>query len=310
MHKYIIKRLLMMIPVILGVTFIVFSIMEISPGNPAKIMLGQRATQEQIDKLNDELGYNDPFLIRYVRYIGNAIQGDLGKSYKTKAPVAEEIVSRLPVTFKLALGCTILAILVAIPLGINAAVKQYSFMDTLTTAGALILASIPDFWLGMLLVLLFSLKLDLLPATGADNFSNYILPVLTLSAYSVAVFTRMTRSTMLDVIRQDYIRTAKAKGANRHRIIRKHALKNAMIPVVTAIGMDIAALLGGTVLIETVYGMPGVGTLIITSIRNKDIPTVMGSVIFLAIVASVINLLVDISYAYIDPRIKAQYKGK
>lgn len=309
MYKYIIKRLLMMIPVILGISFIVFSIMELSPGDPARMMLGSNATVESIEKLNKELGYDKPFIVRYLNYVKNAIKGDFGTSYKTKAPVSEEIFARFPVTVKLALFCTIIAVTLAIPIGILAAVKQYSFVDRLSTGIALLLASIPDFWLGLLLILGLALGLGIFPATGVGSFKHYILPAATLSAYSTAIFTRMTRSTMLEVIRQDYITTAKAKGANNKRIILKHALRNALIPVITAIGMDISALLAGTVLVETVFAMPGVGTLLITGIRSKDVPIVMGIVILLAVCASILNLIVDVSYAYIDPRIKAQYKS-
>ncbi len=309
MHKYIIKRLLMFIPVLLCVTFIVYSIMELTPGDPARIILGQNATPQAVEKLNKEMGYDKPFFIRYVNYVRNAAKGDFGKSFKTKVPVFKEIFSRFPVTFKLAMLCTIVAICTAIPFGIISAVKRYSLIDGISTLTALLLASIPDFWLGLLLVLTFSLGLGWFPAIGADTFKHFILPTITLSAYSVAVFIRMTRSTMLEVIGQDYVRTAKAKGADKGTIIWKHALRNALIPVVTAIGTDISTLLGGTVLVESVFGMPGVGTLILQGLRTKDIPIVMGSVIFMALTAGIINLIVDISYAYIDPRIKAQYKS-
>lgn len=309
MHKYIIKRLLMFIPVLLCVTFVVFAIMELTPGDPARIMLGQKATEEAVQQVNEELGFDKPFLVRYVNYVTNALKGDFGRSYRTKVPVFEEIFSRFPVTLKLAILCSCVAILTAIPMGIISAVKRYSIADMVSVFSALLLASIPDFWLGLLLILAFSLKVKLFPAIGIGTAKHYILPTLTLSAFSVAVFIRMTRSTMLEVIGEDYIRTARAKGANNKTVIRKHAIRNAMIPVITAIGMDISALLGGTILVESVFGMPGVGTLIIQGLRSKDIPIVMGSVLFMAVTAGLINLIVDISYAYIDPRIKSQYKS-
>ncbi len=308
MYKYVLKRLLLFIPVLLCVTLIVYGILELTPGDPARMILGQKATQESIEKLNKELGYDKPFAVRYVNYVGNALRGDFGKSFRTKVPVFEEIFSRFPVTLKLAAMCTVFSVCVAIPFGIISAVKRYSVIDGLSTVTALLLASIPDFWLGLLLILGFSLGLRWFPAIGASSFKHFILPTLTLSAVSIAVFIRMTRSTMLEVVGQDYIRTARSKGADKHTIIWKHALRNAMIPVVTSIGMDISALLGGTVLVESVFGMPGVGTLIIQGLRSKDVPIVMASVIFMSFTAGIINLIVDISYAYIDPRIKAQYR--
>lgn len=308
MYKYILKRIAMIIPVILGVTFIVLCIMQLSPSNPAQIMLGPRATQEQIDELNKSLGYYDPLPVKYVKFIINAIQGDFGLSYKSKAPVADELLSRFPVTLKLALMCTLIAVIISLPLGVLAAVKQNTVFDRMSSAAALILASMPDFWLAMLLVLAFSHGLHWFNATGAETFKDYILPGISLAAYSTALFTRMTRSTMLEVIRQDYIRTARAKGADKKRVIWKHAFKNALIPIVTTIGLDIGALLAGTVLVESVFAMPGIGTLLVTGVRSKDVPVVMGCILLLSVVSSFLNLAIDISYALIDPRIKAQYK--
>ncbi len=272
-------------------------------------MLGKNASEEAVEKLSKELGYDKPFVVRYVKYIANAARGDFGKSYKTKASVVDEIFSRFPVTIRITFFCVLISIIVGIPLGILAAIKQYSLSDVISTALAMLLASIPDFWLGMVLILIFSLGLKLLPATGADSLVNYILPSFTLAAVSVATLIRMTRSTMLEVVRQDYIRTARAKGADRKRIISTHALRNAMLPIVTVVGGDIAGLLGGAVLVETVFGMPGVGSLLVKGIRGKDVPIVLGSVILMSLVGGLINLIVDISYAYIDPRIKSQYKS-
>ncbi len=299
----------MMLPVLIGATFVVYSIIELTPGDPAKMILGKNATVEATQQLREDLGLDRPFVIRYVDYISHVARGDFGVSYKTKIPVADEIFSRFPVTIKLTFFCVLISIVVGIPIGIIAAIKQYSAADSLSTGFALLLASIPDFWLGLILILTFSLGLGIFPATGAESFSNFILPSITLSAMSTAVLIRMTRSTMLEVIRQDYIRTAKAKGAKRRRIIRVHSLPNAMIPVVTEIGMDIASLLAGTILVESVFGMPGVGTLLVNGIRAKDIPIVLGCVTLISVVASLINLIVDISYAYIDPRIKARYEA-
>ncbi len=294
---------------LLGATFLVYTIIEITPGDPAKIMLGKSATKESVEQLSAELGLDQPYLIRYSKFVVNAVQGDLGVSYKTKIPVAEEIFTRLPVTVKLTFFCVLISIVVGIPIGIIASIKQYSLADSFSTGFALLLASIPDFWLGLLMVLMFSLGMGLLPATGASSLKNYILPSITLSAMSTAVLIRMTRSTMLEVIRQDYIRTAKAKGAKQFRIIKEHAIPNAMIPVVTEIGMDVASLLAGTILVESVFGMPGVGTLLVKGIQGKDVPIVLGCVTVISVLAGLINLIVDISYAFIDPRIKARYES-
>lgn len=308
MHKYIIRRLLQIIPVLIISTFLVFIIIELTPGSPARMMLGKNASDEAVEKLSKELGYDKPLLVRYTKYITNVLRGDFGKSFRTKRPVMKEILVRFPVTLRLACFCVIISIFIGLSIGIIGAVKQYTAADFFSTSLALILASVPDFWLGMVLILIFSLGLKMFPATGADSMVNYILPSFTLSAISIAMLIRMTRSTLLEVIRQDYIRTAKAKGANKKSIIFNHALRNAMLPIITVVGGDFAGLIGGTMLVETVFGMPGLGMLIIKSIRSKDVPLVLGTVIFLTIVGCLINLIVDISYAYLDPRIKSQYK--
>lgn len=309
MYKFIIKRILMMIPVLIGISFIIFTIISLTPGNPAKLILGERASQEAIDKLNDELGYNDPFLVKYFNYLKDAFTGNFGNSYKSGLRVIDEIMDRFPTTLLLAIIVVIISIVISIPLGVIAAVKKGSFFDGASMVIALLFTAMPSFWLGLLLILGLSLKLDLFPATGSDTFAHFILPSLTLSAGNIAMILRMTRSSMLEVIRQDYIRTAKAKGADNKLIIYKHALKNALIPVVTAVGVNFGYTLGGSVLIESVFGMKGLGTLLLTAIRTKDVPLVMGSVLFMSFAFSIVTLIVDISYGYIDPRIKAQYKS-
>jgi peptide/nickel transport system permease protein len=310
MYKFIIKRILMMIPVLIGISLIIFTIISLTPGNPAKLILGERASQEAIDKLNDELGYNDPFLVKYINYLKDAFTGEFGNSYKSGLGVIDEIKDRFPTTLLLAIIVVIISIVVSIPLGVIAAVKKGSFFDGASMVIALIFTAMPSFWLGLLLILGLSLKLDLFPATGSDTIAHFILPSLTLSAGNIAMILRMTRSSMLEVIRQDYIRTAKAKGADNKLIIYKHALKNALIPVVTAVGVNFGYTLGGSVLIESVFGMKGLGTLLLTAIRTKDVPVVMGSVLFMSFAFSIVTLIVDISYGYIDPRIKAQYKSR
>ena len=309
MYKFVMKRILMMIPVLIGISFIIFTIISFTPGNPAKLILGERASQEAIDKLNEELGYNDPFLVKYFNYLKDAFRGDFGTSYKSGLRVIDEITDKFPTTLLLAIIVVVISIIISIPLGVLAAVKKGSLFDGASMVIALLFTAMPAFWLGLLLILSLSLKFDLFPVTGSETLAHFILPALTLSAGNVAMILRMTRSSMLEVVRQDYIRTARAKGATEKLVIYKHALKNALIPVVTAVGVNFGYTLGGSVLIESVFGMKGLGTLLLTAIRTKDVPLVMGSVLFMSLAFSIVTLLVDISYGYIDPRIKAQYKS-
>ena len=307
MYKYILKRLLLMIPVMLGISFIIFSIMSFMPGNPARLLLGDKVSAAAEAALVEEMGLNDPFIVRYVSYVGKALTGDFGLSYRTGRPVFVEIATRFPTTLKLALFCVTLAVAVALPLGVLSAVKQYSWMDSATTVVGLGFISVPPFWLGLLLIIFFSSKLGLLPSFGSDTFAHYILPAVTSAASTFAMVLRMTRSTMLEVIRQDYITTAYAKGATKGRILYRHCLRNAFIPLITVIGVNFGNLLGGSIITETVFGMSGIGYLLITSIRSKDVPTVMACTLLLALLFSLVNLVVDVIYAYVDPRIKTQY---
>ena len=310
MLKYIGKRLLLMIPVILGISFILFSIMDLTPGDPARVILGDYASQQEIDNLREEMGLNDNFFVRYGRYVGDAVTGDLGNSYRSNTPVVDEIAARFPSTFKIALMAMFIAVLIGIPVGIISAVKQYSIADITSTILALLFTSIPAFWLGLLLILLLSVKLRLLPAVGSDSWKHMIMPSVSLAASQMATIIRMTRSTMLEVIRQDYIRTAKAKGAPPKRIIFHHAIKNALLPVITTVGLSISNLLGGALIIENVFGISGLGTLMVNSVKSKDTPMLIGSVMFAAIAAGIVNLIVDVLYTYVDPRIKAQFVRK
>lgn len=308
MLKFVGRRLLWMIPVILGISFILFSILEMMPGNPAQIILGDRADPAAVAALEEEMGLNDPFLTRYARYVKDALSGDFGLSYRTRVPVFQEIMARLPVTLILAIGGLLLTVLIGIPLGILSAVKQYSLLDNISMVAALILNSMPSFWLGMILMLFFALTLGILPATGnVDGIKSYILPWISIATGMLAALIRMTRSSMLEVIRQDYINVARAKGANEKGVIWKHALRNALLPIVTIIGMDFASLMGGTLITEQLFALNGLGTLIITSVRGKDIPLVMAGVLFISLVSGIINLLVDVLYMYIDPRLKSQF---
>ena len=310
MHRYVIKRILMMIPVLLGISFIIYLIMSLSPGNPAQMILGERADPAAIEALNTELGFYDPFFVKYFNYISGVLRGDFGISYQTRLPVLGEILYRFPVTLKLAFLAIIIATSMSIPFGVISAVKQYSVFDKSVTVVALIFVAMPVFWLGMILILVFSLKLRWFPVSGIDTWKHFILPAVTLALINVAIDLRMTRSSMLGVIRQDYINTARAKGLTEKDVIMRHALKNALIPVITSIGLNLGFLLGGTIVAESVFGMAGLGSLLLTAIRMKDIPTVTGTVIFLSLLFSIVTLVVDISYGFFDPKIKAQYQSR
>lgn len=307
MGRYVGKRLLVLIPVILGVTFIIFSIMALTPSSPGRLILGIQASEEDVAELNHELGYDKPFLTRFVNYVKDGVTGDFGKSYLTDRPVVEEISNRFPTTLRLAILAVLTSILIGIPLGILSAVKQYSALDLISTVTAMFMASVPGFWLGLMMMLLFSLKLGWLPVSGAGTWAHYVLPTLTLAIPSSASLLRLTRSTMLETIRQDYIRTARAKGVKEGRVIFRHALKNALLPLITSVGMQFGGLLGGTVLIESVFSFPGLGSRMLEAIRDKDIPMVTGCTVFLAVLFCLIMLVVDLLYAYVDPRVKAKY---
>lgn len=309
MYKYVIKRLLFTIPVLFGAIFLVFSIMYLTPGDPGTLILGITAKQADIDALNHELGVDQPFFTQFFNYIKDMVVSfDFGESYRTRQPVFDEILARFPTTFWLALLSMIFSSIIGIILGIISAVKQYSVLDNVCTTVAMLLSAIPGFWLGLMLMLVFSLELGLLPSNGIDTWAGYVLPVATLTLTSAASQMRLTRSSMLETIRSDYIRTARSKGAPEKVVIYKHALKNALLPVITSMGMTFGAGLGGAVIVETVFGMPGVGMLIVNSIRQKDTPTVMAATLFLAFLFCLVMLIVDILYAYIDPRIKARYQ--
>lgn len=308
MYKYICKRILMMIPVIIGVSLLVFLVLKMTPGDPARVVAGSEADEATVEQIREELGLNKPVLQQYVNYMLALLHGDMGTSYTTSKPVADEILARMPTTFILAFAGVFVAVLIGIPLGIISATKQYSVLDYISTLLALGGVAMPNFWLGLMLILLFSLKLGWLPSGGGDSWTAYVLPAITLGVGATASFMRTTRSSMLEVIRQDYIRTARAKGAGEGRVVMHHALRNAMIPVITVIGLQIGTLLGGAVVNETVFSLPGLGTLMINAINQKNEPVVLGCLITFAIIFSLVNLLIDILYAFIDPRIKSQYK--
>ncbi len=308
MYKYVVKRLLFTIPVLIGVTFIVFTIMALTPGDPGRMILGQAAKQEAVAQLNHELGYDRPFFTRFFEYLKDIVTKlDFGESYRTRKPVFDEIWAKFPHTFKLAVFSIIFSSLIGVSLGILSAVKQYTFIDTFSTVMAMFFAAIPGFWLGMMLIYFFSLRFGLLPSSGIDSWQGFILPIVTLTLSGSASLLRLTRSTMLETIRADYIRTARAKGATQKIVIWRHALKNALLPVITVLGMQFGGLLGGAVITESVFAIPGLGNHIVSAIRQKDVPVVMAGSLFLAALFCLVMLAVDLLYAFIDPRIKAKY---
>lgn len=308
MHRYILRRLLFTLLVMFGVTIIVFTIMSFTPGNPAMIILGSSANKEAIDQLNHELGVDQPFFTRLYNYFEDIIlRFDFGKSYRTREPVVKEILNRLPYTIRLSFISVVLSSFIGITLGTISAIRQYSLFDSVFTTLSMIFAAVPPFWLGMMLMLIFSLNLGLLPSSGLDTWKNYILPVTSLTIGSTVSIQRITRSSTLEVIRQDYVRTARAKGATEKDIIIKHILKNALLPVITMLGLNFGFLLGGSIITETVFSLPGLGIYIVNAIRMKDTPAVMAGSLFLAGLFSIIMLLVDVAHAYVDPRIKAKY---
>ena len=309
MLRYTGKRLLQMVFVLLGVSFIIFCLMEITPGDPARQILGPDASEEAVLAMREELRLDDPFAVRYISYIAGVLHGDFGTSYTTKEPVIHELFARYPTTVLFAVLTVLIASLIGIPLGIISATKQYSWVDSLSTSFAMLGVSIPTFWLGLMLMLLFSVKLEWLPATGFYGPIYWILPAITVGLPASAGIIRMTRSSMLEVVRLDYIRTARAKGQTERKIIYGHALENAMIPVITVVGITFGQSLGGQIVTEQVFAVPGLGKLMVEAINARNYPVVEGGVLLIAFAYCVINLLVDIIYAYLDPRIKSQYSS-
>lgn len=311
MGRYILRRLLWMIPVILGVAIFIFTIMYWVPGDPAQLILGENGTPETIAALRESMGLNDPYVIQLGRFLKQIfIDWDFGESYFTRLSVGEELMSRLPRTVALGVSSMVLTLLIGTPLGIMAAVYQNRLPDRICMLIALIGVSMPTFWLALMLVILFSVNLGWLPAQGISGFSSYIIPVVSLSFAGWGSQARLSRSAMLEVIRSDYVTTARAKGLTQREVIFKHALRNALIPIITSAGGQLASVFGGSAVIENVFSIPGVGNYMIQAINNRDYPVVEGAVIFLAIVFAICMLLVDLGYAFVDPRIKAQYAGK
>ena len=308
MYKYILKRLLMLIPVIIGVSFIIFISMELSAGDPVLMIAGEEASPEIIEKLRIEYGYDRSVFYRFGKYMLNLVQGDLGNSYRYKAPVWDMYMERLPATAILALTSVLFCHILSIPLGILAAVKRGSLIDNGATVISLIGQSMPNFWQGILLIIWFSLNNRIFPSYGFnDGWKSLVLPALTISTSQMALLTRTTRSSMVDVLGQDYLRTARSKGVSENKVVMKHALKNALIPIITISGTQLASILGGSVLVETVFAWPGVGRLMIDAINQRDVNLACGCIVMTTILTSIILVLIDLAYAFVDPRIKAQY---
>jgi peptide/nickel transport system permease protein len=306
----IVRRFFQLILLLIGISFLVFTSMYIAPGDPAAIIAGPTATKSDIDAIREDLGLNDPFLVQYVRYISGVLHGDLGYSYQTKQSVWEAIMTRFPNTLNLAIASIIVAVIIGVVAGIISAIRQNSWLDVSSTVFALAGISIPNFWLGTVLILIFAVNLQILPVGGLDHpfytlegIKQLILPAITLGTGSAAMIARMSRSSMLEVIRADFIRTARAKGLKERTVIWVHALRNAMIPVITVIGLNFGFLLGGTIITEQVFAINGVGRLMVQAIAARDFPMVQGSVLLVATLFVLVNLIVDIIYAFIDPRI-------
>ena len=314
MTKYIIRRLLQTIPVLLGVSILVFSLMFLIPGDPARVMAGEGASTQTIENLREKLGLNDPAYVQYGRYLSNALQGDLGNSVRSGRPVMDEIKFRFWTTVEVAVYSTILAVFLGLIAGIISAVRHYTWSDVTIMIVALFGLSMPNFWLGLLLIQWFAVGnlpidipwpefLKMRPSGWGESWRQMILPVITLGTGGAAIIARMTRSSMLEVIEQDYIRTARAKGVSERIVIYRHALKNALIPVVTVIGLEFGGFLGGAVLTETIFAINGMGRLTIDAIRQRDFPVVQGTVLVISVLFVFVNLLVDISYRFLNKRI-------
>ena len=303
MLTYVLQRLLSLIPILLGVTLLTFAVIYVTPGDPVVMMLGMHATPQRVAELRHELGFDDPFLLQYARYVWNALHGDLGNSIRGQMPVLTEIAARFPSTLELTVAAMILAVAGGVTAGIVAATARSKIVDSLTMVTALIGLSVPNFWLAILLIIIFGVKLRWISVTGGEGLKNLILPAFCLALAPGAVLARLTRSSILEVIREDYVRTAYAKGLIRRTVIVIHVLRNALIPVVTVIGLQFAGMLGGAVFIESVFARPGLGRFAVNAVAARDLPQVQGVVLLSATVYVVLNLAIDLIYGWLDPRI-------
>ncbi|MBI3815818.1 MAG: ABC transporter permease [Nitrospinae bacterium] len=304
MRNYIIKRLILFFPVVIGVMTLVFFIIHLVPGDPVELMLGENALISDKENLRKDLGLDQPIIEQYYAFISNAFKGDLGRTIHSQQPVTSVIMERLPATAELAVCAIFAAVIISIPLGILAAYKQHSLFDNGSMFISLLGISIPNFWLGPLLIIFFSIELGWLPVSGRGGIAHLILPSLTLGTSLSAILTRMTRSSMLDCLKEEYVTTARAKGLREKAVIAKHALSNAMIPIITIVGLQSGALLSGAIITETIFSWPGIGRLTIQAINTRDYPLLQGCVLIIALSYVVVNLITDILYAYFDPRIK------
>jgi peptide/nickel transport system permease protein len=303
MKTFLVRRLLQSLVVLFGVSFVVFAILHLT-GDPALVLLPPDASAEDVRRFREAMGFNDPFLVQYGRFLKGALQGDFGQSIRHGEPAFGLVLERMPATFELAGAALLLALCLAVPAGIVSAVRRNSPVDYLATVVALFGQSLPTFWLGIMLILVFSVQFHLLPSSGRGTLEHLILPAVTLGLFTTARITRLTRSGMLEVLTQDYIRTARAKGVSDPPVVWKHALKNAAIPIVTIVGIELGTLLGGSVITETIFAWPGVGRLSVQAIANRDYPVVQAAVFLLATTFVLVNLVVDVVYTYLDPRIR------
>ena len=309
MIRYIIKRLLMMIPVLIGVSILLFMIQALTPGDPANIVLGQDATAEEKQAWREENGLNDPIIVQYGRYITNILtKGDFGKSYRNGKSITNDLIQRWPTTLKTALLSLFFAALIGIPLGIIAGLNHNSWIDSVARALGIAGISIPNFWMAMMLIVVFALNLKILPVSGSYGPKYWVLPIATLAIGNAASIMRYTRSAVLDNIQQDFVRTARAKGQKESVVVMHHIMGNAMIPITTCIGIFLVSNMAGAIVIEQIFSLPGLGTLMITAVTQRDYPVLRGCILLVAVSTCVINLLVDLVYAWIDPRIKARLK--
>ena len=301
-----------MLIILLCVSAITFSLMHLVPGDPAQIIAekkyGEEVTTATVELVRKEMGLDRPIFIQYFSWLRGIFQGDFGESFRTGLPVWDEIMNRLPATAELALAAILVSLIIAIPVGVISAVKQYSLLDNASMIGAMVGVSMPNFWLGLLLILFFSVHLEWLPVFGRGELKHLILPALTLGTGMAAITTRLTRSSILEVLKQDYVRTARAKGLTEAVVINSHVLKNSLIPVVTVVGLQFGALLEGAVVVEVIFAWPGIGRLLYDSIFARDYPVIQGCVFIIAMIYVTVNLLVDISYAWLDPRIRYEVK--
>lgn len=312
MTSYVIRRVLETIPVLLVVAIVVFSIVHLSPGDPARVILGDMATEDEVVRLQESMGLHRPIVVQFGDWLGSAVQGDLGESIFLNRPVLTAVVERVEPTLVLALMSLVIAVVLGIATGVLAAINHNRFSDGFFSMVALIGVSVPNFWLGLILILVFAVQLGWLPPAGyqpigeglAGSLRYLFLPAVTLGVSQAAIISRITRSSLLDILQEDFVRTATAKGLPGYVVILKHALRNSLVPVITVIGLVLAALLGGAVVVETVFAVPGLGRLVITSIARRDYPVIQGAVLIVTTVYVLVNLVVDLLYVAVDPRIR------